>query len=198
MVSAVDCTGHGVPGAFMSIIGFDLFRRITNEGVDKPSDILNKLNEGFQTIFKDGEKITLRDGMDLALCSIDKQERVLEFAGAFNPLYIVRDNSISEIKGDRLSIGLSEEEQGKESFTNHVIPIKNNDNIYLFTDGYVDQFGGPEGKKYKYRRFRHLLLTLHHLPMEKQFYFLKKSIIEWKGNLDQVDDILVIGIQFNL
>jgi serine phosphatase RsbU (regulator of sigma subunit) len=197
-ISAVDCTGHGVPGAFMSIIGFELFRRITNiEGLSRPSDILNRLNEDFHVIFKDTENVVLRDGMDVAFCSIDKKNMILEFAGAFNPLYLIRDNKITEIKGDRFAIGLDETNFKEQTFKNHIIPIQNGDIFYIFSDGFADQFGGPDGKKYKYRRFRHLLLTLHQLPMEKQHEILENNVIEWRGDQEQVDDILVMGIKID-
>lgn len=195
--AAVDCTGHGVPGAFMSIIGFELLRRITETDKKKqPAIILDNLSLGFEKIFRDIENFTLRDGMDVAFCAIDKEMRVLEFAGAFNPLYLIRDNTITEIKGDRFSVGLNVE--GVENrFKNNVLQLNKGDIIYIFTDGFADQFGGPEGKKYKYRRFRHLLLALHQLPMERQAEFLKRSINDWRGDLDQVDDILVMGIRIN-
>ena len=195
--SAVDCTGHGVPGAFMSIIGFELFRRITEkEGTQTPGVILNQLSFDLQSLFADEEQ--LHDGMDLALCSIDKEYNTLQFSGAFNPLYLVRDNSIQEFKGDRFSVGWNGDDDGETNeFTNHTVELRDGDVLYIFTDGFADQFGGPEGKKYKYRRFRHLLLALHQLSMERQREFLYKSIMEWKGDLDQVDDILVIGIRIN-
>ncbi len=196
--SAVDCTGHGVPGAFMSIIGVELFRRITEiEGIETPAEVLNSLSGNFDRVFGDVDEMKLRDGMDLAFCSLNEDHTTLQYAGAFNPLYIVRDSSILEFKADRHSVGVYDEEDGpvERSFNNHVIPVKDGDTIYIFTDGFADQFGGPEGKKYKYRRFRHLLLALHQLPMSKQREFLRKSILEWKGDLDQVDDILVMGIK---
>ncbi len=196
--SAVDCTGHGVPGAFMSIIGVELFRRITEiEGIDTPAEVLNSLSRNFDRVFGDVDEMKLRDGMDLAFCSLNEDHSTLQYAGAFNPLYIVRDSSILEFKADRYSVGVYDEEDEsiERLFNNHVIPVKDGDTLYIFTDGFADQFGGPEGKKYKYRRFRHLLLALHQLPMEKQREFLRKSILEWKGDLDQVDDILVMGIK---
>jgi serine phosphatase RsbU (regulator of sigma subunit) len=197
-VAAVDCTGHGVPGAFMSIIGFELFRKITNiEGLSRPSDILNRLNEDFHVIFKDVDNVVLRDGMDVAFCSIDKKNMILEFAGAFNPLYLIRDNKITEIKGDRFAIGLDETNFKDQTFKNHLIPIQQGDIIYIFSDGFADQFGGPDGKKYKYRRFRHLLLNLHQLTMEKQHEILENNVLEWRGEQEQVDDILVIGIKID-
>jgi ligand-binding sensor domain-containing protein/serine phosphatase RsbU (regulator of sigma subunit) len=195
-IAAVDCTGHGVPGAFMSIIGFELFRKITNiEGLSRPSDILNRLNEDFHEIFRDIDNVVLRDGMDVAFCSIDKKDMIVEFSGAFNPLYIIRDNKITEVKGDRFAIGLDETNFKDQTFKNHIIPIQKGDIIYLFSDGFADQFGGPDGKKYKYRRFRHLLLNLHQLPMEKQHEILENNVVEWRGAQEQVDDILVIGIK---
>jgi serine phosphatase RsbU (regulator of sigma subunit) len=197
-VAAVDCTGHGVPGAFMSIIGFELFRKITNiEGLSRPSDILNRLNEDFHVIFKDVDNVVLRDGMDVAFCSIDKKNMILEFSGAFNPLYLIRENKITEIKGDRFAIGLDETNFKDQTFKNHLIPIQQGDIIYIFSDGFADQFGGPDGKKYKYRRFRHLLLNLHRLPMDKQHEILENNVLEWRGMQEQVDDILVIGIKID-
>jgi ligand-binding sensor domain-containing protein/serine phosphatase RsbU (regulator of sigma subunit) len=195
-VAAIDCTGHGVPGAFMSIIGFELFRRITNiQNVEEPAQILNIVNNNFAEVFEDVEEFSLRDGMDIAFCVIDKKKMVLEYSGAFNPLYLIRDNKLSEIKGDRFSVGIDMHLTKKQAFRNHSINLEEGDVVYIFSDGFADQFGGPEGKKYKYRRFRHLLLTIHKLPMKMQHDLLKKSILEWKGDLDQVDDILVIGFK---
>lgn len=195
-VAAVDCTGHGVPGAFMSIIGFELFRKITHsQGVDDPSKILNILNHEFEEVFRDVDNITLRDGMDIAFCVIDKQTRILEFSGAVNPIYLIRDNKITEIRGSRFSVGLDDSFEEDQTFESKQIILQEDDVIYLFSDGYADQFGGPEGKKFKYRRFRHLLLTIHQYPMEEQMRLLEERINRWKGNAEQVDDILVIGFR---
>jgi serine phosphatase RsbU (regulator of sigma subunit) len=198
-VAAVDCTGHGVPGAFMSIIGIELFRNITNiEGIKQPAQILATLNKDFQKIFHDKDIISFRDGMDLAFCAFDNKKMILEYAGALNPIYIIRNSNIYEYKGDRFSIGLDKPDENKKNiFKNHVIPVQNGDSIYIFSDGYADQFGGPDGEKYKYRRFQHLLLAIHQLPMTKQHELLEKSIMRWKGDLEQVDDILVIGIRIH-
>ena len=133
-----------------------------------------------------------------AFCVFDKGSRILEFAGAFNPLYLIRDNKITEIKGDRFSVGLEDYESGGQKFTNHLIQLHKNDMIYIFTDGYSDQFGGPEGKKFKYRRFRHLLLSIHKQALKEQRDHLEKSIEEWMGEVnDQVDDILIIGMKIS-
>ena len=195
-LAAVDCTGHGVPGALMSMIGFELLRNIINyQQIEEPATILDKLNKGIADAFnKEVERITLKDGMDLSFCAIDTSSHMLQFAGAFNPVYLVRDETITELKGDRISVGLSEDPE-KERFKNHVIPVENSDVIYMFTDGYVDQFGGPKEKKFMYRRFRHLLLTIHKLPMDQQKIILEETMEHWKGDFEQVDDILVIGFR---
>lgn len=196
-VAAVDCTGHGVPGAFVSIIGFELFRKITaSKQGSNPAMILDTLNENFSEIFSDGEQVYLNDGMDLSLCILDMKEKSLDYSGAFNPLYLVRNETIIEVKADRFSVGADVHfSNERKLFKSHKIYLQKNDVIYIFSDGYADQFGGPDGKKFKYRRFRHLLLTIHKLPMEKQRSILDASIEEWKGGMDQVDDMLVIGIK---
>ncbi len=195
-VAVVDCTGHGVPGAFMSIIGFELLRNITDDqGIEDANQILIEMNKGVATTFGMADsKVQLKDGMDLALIVFDKKEKTLQFSGAFRPLYYVRDNKIEEIKGERFSVGMMNEEDINNMKTT-LIKLQPNDIFYLFTDGYADQFGGPEEKKYKYRRFRHLLLTIHKLEMEQQKEYLDRSIEDWKGELEQVDDILIVGFR---
>ncbi len=197
-IAAVDCTGHGVPGAFMSIIGLELLDNITNEqGIEEADKILYDLNKGISLTLSrdDQERKIIRDGMDISLCVIDKNKKQLQFAGAFRPLYMIRDNKINEIKGDRFSIGMMEDSMENPKVTVHTFDLKQEDIVYIFTDGYADQFGGSEGKKYKYRRFRHLLLNIHKLPMDKQKEYLDNSIEDWKGELEQVDDILIIGFK---
>jgi ligand-binding sensor domain-containing protein/serine phosphatase RsbU (regulator of sigma subunit) len=195
--AVIDCTGHGVPGAFMSIIGYELLRNIINiKGIERPSDILNQLNKDFSGIFNaEGETdISFRDGMDIGFCVIDRKLSLLEFAGAFSPMYLIRNKSITEIKGNRFSVGLMED-LIDEQFENHVIKLEKNDMIYLFSDGYPDQFGGEEGKKFKYRRFRHLLLNIHTRPADEQEKLLDQSIIQWMNGHEQVDDILILGVR---
>ena len=196
-IAAADCTGHGVPGAFMSLISFELFRKIIKtEKIYNPADILNTLNSNFQEIFGNVEDIAIKDGMDLSLCVIDKTKENMEYCGAFNPMYVVRDGKLIEIKGDRFSIGADTgDDFPLKIFTNNQFPLQQNDMIYMFSDGYADQFGGPEGKKFKYLRFRHLLLNVHQLPLDKQKAILDESIEEWRGNTEQIDDILVIGVR---
>lgn len=196
-VAAVDCTGHGVPGAFMSIIGFDLLRNITkDQGIENPAQILNQLNNGvIETFSKHSESQEVKDGMDVSICVIDRIQRQIEYAGAMNPLYIIRNNKVMEVKGNRFSVGTIGLGQISEKFENHIVPFKEGDMVYLFSDGYADQFGGPLGKKFKFRRFRHLLLTINNLPIQKQKSFLEENIENWRGELEQVDDILVIGMK---
>ncbi len=200
-VAVIDCTGHGVPGAFMSIIGVELLRNIINVmGVSNAAEILNRLDKGVHETFsktEDEETMNVKDGMDVSFSIIDKEKKTIQFAGAFSNLYLVRDSKIIEIKGDRYTVGIGYE-TNKPLFTNHEIEIQPKDMIYMFTDGYVDQFGGSEGKKYKFRRFRHLLLSIHKYPMDIQRKYLLGSINEWKGNLEQVDDILIVGIRPDL
>ncbi len=192
-LAAVDCTGHGVPGAFMSLIGLELFRQIiTIKRIYKPSLVLDEMNKSFDAIFDNYGDFSLKDGMDLTLCVINTSSNMLEFSGAFNPLYLIRDKEIIEIKGDKTMLGPYMGFERKK-FTNHEIQLEPEDRIYMFSDGYADQFGGPEGKKFKYRRFRHLLLSICDQPLSMQKEILENSLNDWKGNLEQVDDILVIG-----
>jgi serine phosphatase RsbU (regulator of sigma subunit) len=134
--------------------------------------------------------------MDITLCSIDWQTSELEFAAAFNPLYLVRDGEIFEIKGNKFSVGIYLEKETR-NFTNHKLKMKKGDVIYIFSDGYADQFGGPKGKKFMQNQFRNLLFDIHRKPMPEQKRILDSTIEHWRGNEDQVDDILVIGVRVN-
>ena len=160
--AVVDCTGHGVPGAFMSIIGYNgLYQIVHEKGVTKPSEILNKLNRLVLNILKQtDDSDSVSDGMDIAICSYDKKTKKLEFAGAFNPLYLIRDGKLTQFKGDKYSVGSVKRTKLKD-FTNHEVEMRSGDVIYIFSDGYADQFGGEEGKKFKYHNFRDLLLGIH-------------------------------------
>ncbi len=196
MVAAVDCTGHGVPGAFMSIVGFNqLNYAVTVRKARSASQILDELNKGVITTLNENTGDTsIKDGMDMALCVFDLKNKKAEFAGANNPLVLIRDNKIIRYKGDRFPIGAYESSQ-PQSFTNNEIDLMDGDCLYLFSDGYPDQFGGLDGKKFMYKRFEELLLEVHSLPMEGQKETLNKKLLKWKGSNDQVDDILVIGIK---
>ena len=203
LLAAVDCTGHGVPGAFMSMIGNTLLNEIINEKeVTKPADILEQLNSGIKkalhqndlTAGRQGQETHSDDGMDLSLISIDPEKRSLTFAGAKRPLFIASNGILNEIKGNVIGIGGSRKKTVKK-FTQHEYSIKKSDTIYLFSDGYSDQFGGPDNTKFMTERFKRLLLDIHALPMDKQRQKLDNTIEEWKGESRQIDDILVIGVR---
>lgn len=195
LFAVVDCTGHGVPGAFMSIIGYNGLNQIVNEyGVSNPAEILNQLNRIITSTLKQNEADTkIRDGMDMSVCSIDLATNKLEYAGANNPIFIVRNNEVLEIKADKQPIGnyIGEEEY---HFTNNNIDLFPDDRLYLFSDGYADQFGGPRGKKLKYTTFREMLIKYHRAPMSEQKQILNSLFEEWRGDLEQIDDVCVIGV----
>ncbi len=194
-MAAVDCTGHGVPGAFMSFIGFtSLNKIIIEQGVYTPSAILNHLNEEVATtLHQKGEDI-VNDGMDIALICYSPETGLLEYAGAFNPLILVRNGELMETKADRFAIGRA---TGREkTFTNHAIQLEEGDSVYLYSDGYADQFGGAEGKKYKTATLKELLVKISQEDIDRQQKILEKAFSEWKGSQDQVDDVLVIGRRF--
>ncbi len=196
-LAAVDCTGHGVPGAFMSIIGHNMLNKIVKEySITRPAEILERLDqEVTKTLHQQEETVKILDGMDMTLISYQKDRRLVEFAGALNPVYLIRDGELQEIKGSRYAIGRSEMISDKE-FTNHEISVRENDVIYMFSDGYVDQFGGPRGKKFKPGPMKELLKKIHSKSMEAQHRILDETIETWRGKLQQVDDILVIGRRF--
>jgi serine phosphatase RsbU (regulator of sigma subunit) len=191
VIAAVDCTGHGVPGALMSIIGSTILNQTTtNAAVNTPADALGFLNRQINKTLN-----TIKDGMDMSLCAINMNKMELEFAGANNPVYIVRNGRLIEIKADKQSIGADVEHSEIKTFTNHRFGLERGDCIYMFTDGYADQFGGPAGKKFKYKQFHELLTDIHTYPMKEQIQILDARHKAWRGSLDQVDDILVIGFR---
>jgi len=194
VLAAVDCTGHGVPGAFMSIIGHNSLNKIVKEyGFLRPADILDQLNdEVANTLQQQTEEDEVKDGMDIALMVFDFTTKELEFAGAYNPLYMIRDGELKEIKGDRFSIGRTSTKVGQK-FANHKIKLKPGDTTYIFSDGYADQFGGEGGKKLKARAVKNILKKIQDLSMQEQKEHLDNVIEEWKGDHPQVDDILFIG-----
>jgi len=192
-VAAVDCTGHGIPGAFMSIIGMNLLERFVNDGITDPSVILNLMNKHvILTLKKNLDSKHLKDGMDMSLCIIDKQHKILKFSGAYNPAYIIRNKNIIQLKGDRKTVGTVID---FTSFSSLNIKIQREDYIFLFTDGYTDQFGGPEHKKFKFKRFRELLLTINTFDANKKVEILQETLDNWKDGNEQVDDILIIGFK---
>jgi serine phosphatase RsbU (regulator of sigma subunit) len=196
-IAAVDCTGHGVPGALLSIVGYNLLSKSINEhGHTKPNEILNELSSGInKTLRKTIENSSIQDTMDIGLCSIDRETNMLEFAGAFNSLYLIRKNELIEIPADRFPIGVFLDGKLQE-FTNHQMQLEKGDTIYLFSDGYPDQFGGPKGKKLKYKGFKEILLSIQQMSIEEQKNALNDTIEEWKWmSEEQTDDILIIGVR---
>lgn len=191
VMAAVDCTGHGVPGALMSIIGSTILNQtVSNPDVNTPADVLSFLNKEITKTLN-----SIKDGMDMALCVINMNKMELQYAGANNPLYIVRQKQFIEVKPDKLAIGADTDDAAVKVFTNHTVKLEKGDSIYLFTDGYADQFGGPNGKKFKYKKFQELLIEIQDNNMAEQKHILNYHFEQWKGVLEQVDDILVIGIR---
>lgn len=193
--AAVDCTGHGVPGAFMSLVGYNgLNQAVKEHGITRPSEVLRDLNRiAYDTLHKDRDQFLVRDGMDMALCALDRSRMVLEYAGANCPLYLVRQGELLAFAPDKMPVGGFE--LGNNGFTDHRIRLEPGDMVYVFSDGYPDQFGGERGKKYLYRRFRELLIRISGEPMDRQRELLNDELNNWRGPHDQVDDILVIGMR---
>ena len=210
VIAAVDCTGHGVPGAFMSMLGTALLNEIVNkEYITHPGVILRRLRkEVINSLQQKGDRGEQKDGMDIALCTIDMENMKLQYAGANNPLYLIRksdlekvgisrcepaeDDQLYEIKGDLMPIGISDR---MNNFTIHEIDILKGDTIYLFSDGFPDQFGGPDNKKFGYKRFRELLLRNNSESLADKKVLLEQVLNNWKGDNSQIDDILVIGFR---
>ncbi len=194
--AVVDCTGHGVPGAFMSIVGNDQLNYAVNvRGKNSPDQILNALNEGVTNALRQQrEGHSVKDGMDMAICSFDFKTNKMEFAGAYNPMYLIRNGELTLVKGDKSPIGgfLGE---SLHNFSKHDFDLQEGDTIYIFSDGYADQFGGPREKKFKYKRLQELLLSIQDKDLATQKDILNTTIEEWRGEIEQVDDILVMGIR---
>jgi serine phosphatase RsbU (regulator of sigma subunit) len=194
-IACVDCTGHGVPGALMSMVGNTLLNQIILEkNITAPDQILNNLHEGVRHALKQDAGGDTRDGMDLSLIVIDEQKRVMHYAGANRNLWIIRNGALLETKANKFPIAGDQREEERR-FTAHTIPLLKNDVVYMTTDGYADQFGGPRGKKFMVKQLTRLLLEIHGNPMAEQKQILEKSFSTWKGSNEQVDDVLVIGIR---
>lgn len=194
LIAAVDCTGHGVPGAFMSMIGLNLLDVIVRSGLTQPNLILNELHKQVRHLLKQ-ENNDSRDGMDMALVRIHGNGRTIDYAGAKNPLIYISNNECHMIKGDPVPIGGLQKEEKRE-FTLHSITIDSPTSLYLFSDGYIDQFGGPENLKFTSKRFKETLQNIHHYPMVVQQEQLETTLDDWMGKENfQIDDVLVIGLQ---
>ncbi|MCB2197683.1 MAG: response regulator [Bacteroidetes bacterium] len=204
IITAADCTGHGVPGAFMSMLGTAFLNEIVTKIVEnkhiyslQANEILNQLrNYIIDSLHQSGENTQSKDGIDMSLCIIDSEKQKIQFAGAHNPLYIIKDGNLEVIKGDRMPVSIHR--NAHKPFTNHEVDFKEKDTIYMFSDGYYDQIGGPKKRKFLSRNFQQLLLEIHKKPMSEQKEILDRNFEEWRDDYLQLDDILVIGIRLEV
>lgn len=198
-IAAVDCTGHGVPGALLSFVGYFLLNNIVDHtNGHNTADILDILNSGVQkTLRQDADKPGSHDGMDIALCKINRDKNLLQFSGAHRPLYLLRNNEITEYKGDRKPIGGAYvNKKSLAKFTLHEIQIEKGDRIFFFTDGLPDQYGGPQHKKYTTLKIKEGIITNPDFSISKFSDYFATEFVKWKGELKQIDDVLMIGIEF--
>jgi PAS domain S-box-containing protein len=198
-IAVVDCTGHGVPGALLSFVGYFLLNNIVDRDRKfSASEVCDLLHFGVRkTLKQDSEEAEARDGMDIAFCKINHVDRELQYAGAHRPLYLLRNGELLEFKGDRKAIGgIPHRKKEEENFTNYVIKYKRGDKFFFFSDGLPDQLGGSEGKKYSPKRIRELILENKSLPIEKYNTLFEEDFDVWKGEGKQIDDVLLIGIEF--
>ena len=194
VISAADCTGHGVPGAFMSMLGVAFLDEIVNrDHITNPDSILNRLRgKVIEALQQQGISGEAKDGMDIVVITVDQNEYKLMYAGAYNPLIMIRNGELSEFRADRMPIAIFD---SMRDFRSHEIKIQKGDLFYFSSDGYEDQFGGPEGKKFKSRQFKELLLKVWDKPMDEQKDIIIRTFDDWKGEMNQVDDIVVIGVR---
>ena len=195
ILAVADCTGHGVPGAFMSILGISFLNEIVSQ-MDNPqaNDILNRLREQvIGALGQTGKRDETRESMEMAICVVDFRRHLMQFSGAFRPMYLISKGELSVIKGDRMPVGIYEDE--RDPFSNREIQFREKDMIYLFTDGYVDQIGGLDRKTFKTIRFKRLLKEISHRPMKEQKSILREEHEIWRAGREQIDDILVMGVE---
>ncbi len=196
--AAADCTGHGVPGAFMSMIGNEFLHQIVNNSnIDAPHQALERLDKMIIRALHQSEEgvASTKDGMDIALCAVHLDSMMCQFAGAFNPLYVVRNGELMIFEPTKESIGGSYDHD--KNFSSHEFQLEHGDCLYVFSDGFTDQFGGPKNKKFTRKRFKQLLLEVNHLSMEDQHTRLNDAFKSWQGDQKQVDDVLVIGVRID-
>jgi serine phosphatase RsbU (regulator of sigma subunit) len=195
VITAVDCTGHGVPGALMSMLGHSFLEEIVNNSeIDDSAIILDELSKEVKRALRQkGERNESKDGMDISLCVVDKKQNSIQYSGAHNNLYLLRKSELIEYNADRMPIGYYDDTDKR--FSKHEIQSLPGDIIYLFSDGYADQFGGPANKKFKYSQFKELILSIHKKPLPEQKKILEKKFTDWRGNNPQTDDVLVMGLR---
>ena len=195
LFTVADCTGHGVPGAFMSLIGSNILDKIVGElNITRPDLILEQLSKELYNRLRSESGSEVKDGMDLVMCSVNLETKQLQIAGAYNPMYVIRDNELIQFKTDRYQLG-NPEHIATKNISLQTYDLKENDVIYLFSDGFADQKGGPNGKKYFYPTFRELLIKKSKLSLTKQRQELIKELAVWKGEREQIDDVLIIGLK---
>ncbi len=197
IIAVADCTGHGVPGAFMSIMGINFLNEIVNKAKTiKANEILNELRDKLiKSLGQTGQRDEAKDGMEMALCVVDPANYRLQFSGAFRPMFLLRQDELIVIKGDQMPIGIYNENE--VPFTNKEVPFRENDMIYLFTDGYVDQIGGLKRKTFKSIRFKALLKEIHSLALDEQKSILREEHEIWRSGMEHIDDILILGIRLS-
>ena len=198
-IAAVDCTGHGVPGALLSFVGYFTLNNVVDHDKDYTAgEILDKLHYGVRnTLKQDRADADARDGMDIALCKINLKKRELQYSGAHRPLYLLRNGELNEFKGDRKAIGgIPHRNKAETPFANYVVKIEKGDKVFFFSDGLPDQIGGEDKKKYSAARIREALVANPGLPMPDYSTYFAKDFEQYKGDLKQIDDILLIGIEF--
>jgi serine phosphatase RsbU (regulator of sigma subunit) len=201
-IAAADCTGHGVPGAFMSMLGISILNEIvTKRDLNPPNEVLDELRKRVKkSLHQTGQDGEAQDGMDIALCLIDKESNEIQFSGAFNPLYIYRKNAdnsydLIESKADRMPIGVHPNDN--RPFTNRKLTLQKNDTLYIFSDGYASQFGGKPSEKFKSVRLKEILLSIQDKDLQTQKQVLEETMLQWMGDSEQVDDILLIGVRIS-
>ncbi len=194
MIISADCTGHGVPGAFMSMLGVSFLNEIIlNKGIVQPDQVINSLREEvIHALKQNNSESEIKDGMDICVCLLDPEKRSLQFAGALSPLWILSKGELTEVKGDKMPVSIHET---MKPFTNHWIDLKKGDTFYIFSDGFVDQFGGPNQKKYLSKNFKITLGELQAKPMYEQGAELDRIFEEWRADVEQIDDVTVIGVR---
>ena len=195
MIAVADCTGHGVPGALLSVLGMKFLDEIVNDaGIIQPNRILDHLKvQIIKSIGQAGKTGWTNDGMDIALISIDMTKNSLLFAGALNSIFVIKNNNLREIKGDRMPLGV--QTIIDKPYENYRVLLEPHDSIYLFSDGYADQFGWRTNKKFCITNFRELILSIQDFPMKAQKVLLEDNLKNWMGDLEQIDDIMVVGIK---
>jgi serine phosphatase RsbU (regulator of sigma subunit) len=194
IIAAADCTGHGVPGAFMSMLGISLLSEVVNkEFITNPGQILDQLRrEVIRSLNQTGEKGEQKDGLDISLVNINTETWTCHYSGANNPIYLIRNHELTEYKSDMMPISIYHR---MDSFTSHEIQLEPGDKLYLFSDGYADQFGGKNRKKFKYKAFKQLLIDHTDESMDQQNKILTDTIVRWQGDHEQIDDMVVVGLK---